>query len=94
MNKPLSKEKIIKVIKEILTEYRIKKAFIFGSFARGERFNDIDIIIEPPKGFSLLDLSSLVNRIEDRTGLKTDIITRKGISPHLRKYIEKEAVEI
>lgn len=90
----MDKQAIINIIKKMLSEYGVKRVSIFGSFARKEKFNDIDLLIDPPKGFSLLDLSALANKLEETTGFKIDIVTRKGLSPHLKKYIEKEAVSI
>lgn len=94
MKKQNERETTIQIIKKILKNYGIKKACLFGSFARGEKFNDIDVIIEPPRGFSLLDLSALANRLEEITGFKFDILTFKGISPYMKKYIKKEVLDI
>jgi predicted nucleotidyltransferase len=53
----MKRDIIIKTIKDTLLRQGIQKAYIFGSFARKERkYHDIDIAIEPPEGFSLLDL--------------------------------------
>ena len=90
----MDKPKIIQILKKTLAAHSIKKAQLFGSFARGTKFNDIDLIIEPPKEFSLLTLSSLANEIERLTGFKADIVTPRGLSPHLKERIEKEAVAL
>ncbi len=90
----MDKEQIIRLIKKTLRVYNIKDARLFGSFAKGGKFNDIDIIIEPPKGFSLLDLSALANKLEDLTGFKIDIVTPRGLSPHVKEYIEKSSVSL
>ena len=59
MNKKINKSDKIKELKskiiKILKQKGIKKAGIFGSYARGEqkKGSDIDILIEPPKGMGM-----------------------------------------
>ena len=43
--KTMKREQIIKTIKGVLNEHGIRKAYLFGSFARKEKFHDIDITI-------------------------------------------------
>ena len=92
----LNKNNLIERVKKILKKYGIKKAGIFGSFARGEfrKESDIDIVIEPPEGFSLLDLSRMGNEIEDEIGVRVDILTYRSIHPLLRDKILSEEVRI
>ena len=53
-------KKIKKIIMPILKKNKIKKAGIFGSYARGEetKNSDIDILIETskPLGFAFMDI--------------------------------------
>ena len=69
---------------------------VFGSLARGEddAGSDIDLLIDLDSDRSLLDIVSLKLDIEDLTGRKVDIVTRKGISPYLAKQILEEAVPL
>ena len=56
MNKESAElEKIKPKIVRILKKYGVKKAGIFGSYARGEqkKRSDIDILIQPTKGMGL-----------------------------------------
>ena len=70
----MKKEKIAKIKKpiiDILKKHNIKKAGIFGSYARGEEKegSDIDILIDVKgRKFSLLDLISLEMELEKRLG--------------------------
>lgn len=91
----MNREEIIKILKEVILRNKIKKAYLFGSFAREEgQYNDIDIAIEPPEHFSLLDLSRVANEIEEKIGLHVDLITVRSIHPKLKKAIEKEMVVV
>ena len=93
MNKQLGI--IIKRALPILRKNGIKKAGIFGSYVRGEqkKSSDIDIIIEPPKGIGF-GFVGIQLELEKALGKKVDLLTYKGLSPYLKKYILKEEVRI
>jgi len=91
-NKKKNFEVMKKKIVAVLKENDVKKAGIFGSFARGEdkKNSDIDILIEFNSVKSLLDivrLEFLLARILKR---KIDLLTYKGIHPLLKERILKE----
>jgi len=94
---PAELRKIKPKIIEILKKHKVKRAGIFGSYARGEetKDSDIDILIEVgDKKFSLLDLAGLENELERNLGKKVEVLTYKGIHPLLKKRILKEEVKI
>ncbi|MBI5619754.1 nucleotidyltransferase domain-containing protein [Candidatus Gottesmanbacteria bacterium] len=73
----------------ILERYRVPKAAFFGSFVTGQftRKSDVDILVLPPKGMSLLDFVALKQDIEDCIHEKVDLVSYHGISPYLRESI-------
>lgn len=83
------------VIIKVLKKYNVRKASIFGSYARGEqkKGSDIDILIEPPKGMGF-GFVSIAFDLEKALGKKVDLLTYKGISPHLKKYILEDEVKV
>jgi len=91
----MNREKIVETIIDILKSSGIKKAYLFGSFARNEKkYHDIDIAIKPPKDFSLLDLAHLENILEDRTNKKVDLGTIDSINPLVKKYAKKDLIPL
>ena len=91
----MKRELIIAKIKQILLKQGIQKAYLFGSFARKQRkYHDIDIAIEPPEDFSLLDLVRVENLLKKRLKKNCDVITVNSISPHLKPYIQRDLVEL
>ncbi len=80
----------------ILKEAGVLRSSIFGSYVRGEQTedSDIDILIEFPKGKSLLDLVNLEMQLEMVLGKKVDLLTYKSVSPYLKEYIEKDQLQI
>jgi len=71
----------------------VLKAFLFGSYARNEatETSDIDLLVEldysQPIGLEFvqmqLDLQKLLSK-------KVDLVTERGLSKHIRPYIETE----
>ncbi len=87
-------ETIKRKILPLLRESKVKKAGIFGSYAREEQkgTSDIDILIE--FNGSLLDLVSLERKIREKMGKNIDLLTYKSVHPLLKKRILREEVRI
>ncbi|MBI4142541.1 nucleotidyltransferase family protein [Candidatus Uhrbacteria bacterium] len=74
----------------------VKRAAVFGSFARGEAGSesDVDLLIEPPRGMTLFDFVRLKNELEDILRTEVDLVSYRGLSPHLRDRILESTVTI
>ncbi len=86
------KPKIIRIIKKM----GIKKAGIFGSYARGEQTasSDVDILIKPTKKIGFFEIVRLEDELGKKTGKRIDLLTYGTINKSLRKRILKEEVRI
>lgn len=73
-----------------------RKVRVFGSMARGEMSSgsDIDLLVEMEPGRSLLDLVGLWQDLTDLLGGNVDVLSDRGLSPHLRDQILSEAVPL
>jgi predicted nucleotidyltransferase len=83
------------IIKEYFEkDVHIKKAWIFGSFARGEDDykSDIDVMIEvqDDSDFSLFDLADIQYHLEKLIPKKVDIVMKDGVKPHIMERIKPE----
>ena len=85
-----------KIIVPVLRRYGVRRAAVFGSFARGEarEDSDLDIIVEFEEGRSLLDLAGLKVELEDVLGRRVDIVTYGSLHPLLRERVLKEEKRI
>jgi predicted nucleotidyltransferase len=85
-------EEVRRRILPILKRYGIRRASVFGSFARGEERedSDIDILVEFEEGKSLFDLVGLKMDLEEALGRKVDVLTYKSLHPLLRDKILQE----
>lgn len=83
-----SKVSVSDKIIPILLKYGVKKATLFGSYARGDydEKSDVDILIQPPSrmGLTFIDLQ---HNLEDVLHKKVDLVSYNGISKYLRKHI-------
>jgi len=101
-NLKLMKDKIDKAlikirprIIQILKKNNVKRAGIFGSYAKGEqrKNSDIDILIEPPEGIGF-GFAGIQIELEKKLGKKVDLVTYKYISPYIKKEVLKEEIRI
>jgi len=94
--KPNGISRLIPTIVSILKRNNIRKAGIFGSYARGDfkKNSDIDILIMPSKTMSLLDLSGLKIELEETLGKKVDLVSYNYIHPYLKDKILESEVKI
>jgi uncharacterized protein len=66
---------------------------VFGSVVRGEDEDgsDLDILVDPAPRTSLLDLAGLQIEIEERTGVKVDLLTPESLPLKFRQRVLDEA---
>lgn len=88
---------IKKQVLPILKKHSVKRASIFGSFARGEAKSksDVDFLIEyAGKNKSLFDLVDLKSDLEKTLCRKVDLVTYNSIYWGLRDQILAEQIVI
>jgi predicted nucleotidyltransferase len=89
-------EEIKKRIIPILNKHAIRKAGIFGSYARQQESqeSDIDIVVELGKKISLLDLAGIKLELEDALNMKVDLLEYEAVKPSLQAIIDKEQIPV
>ncbi|RKX77157.1 MAG: hypothetical protein DRP87_09985 [Spirochaetes bacterium] len=89
-------EEIKRKILPILKKYGVTRAGIFGSVVSGDERedSDVDILVELPKGLSLLDLVGLKLELEEVLRKKVDVLTYNSIYHLLREPILSEEMQI
>lgn len=89
----MSLESIEKIICECFRDKPIAKAWIFGSFARGEEtpLSDIDVLVEyEPGGVSLLKHAAIICELENRLNRPVDLVQAKLLRPSVKESIEHD----
>ena len=86
---------LIQILKEedILNKHNLPRIGIYGSFARSEKANDIDIYIESD-ALGYKDIVELRADLEKLTGMKIDIMLKKYANPIILYYAEKDMIYV
>ena len=96
--KRMNAEKMMKLIAEYFKTQPVLKAWIFGSYSRGEQRqdSDIDILILPDKSqhFSLFTLSAMYEDLKNLLGCEVDLITDGGLMPFARESADRDKILI
>ncbi len=81
------------VILEIASKHGAENIRVFGSFAvnNATPSSDLDLLVSLEKGRDLLDLIAFKQEVENYICRKVDVVTEKGLSPHLRDVILSQA---
>ena len=89
-------EKIKAKIIKILKRNNVKRAGIFGSYARGDykKNSDIDILVDIPKDVNLFGFVGIKLELEDKLGKKVDLVEYVAIKPLIKKNILEEEIKI
>ena len=95
---PVSKDEVLAklaALEKPLREHGLSSLALFGSVIRGtaRADSDIDVLIDVAPGarFSLIDLVSVKDFLEERLGRKVDVVTKEGLDPVIRDRVFREA---
>lgn len=83
-------------VRRTLARRGLKNPRVFGSVARGEdtESSDLDILVDAPRGVSLLDIVGAQHALEDRLGVHVDLVTPKDLPLAFRASALAEAVPL
>ena len=73
----------------VLREHSVKRAGIFGSYAKGEqtKHSDVDVLIEADEDADLVDIIGIKLSLEKATQKKIDLVEYSTIRPELKESI-------
>jgi hypothetical protein len=91
----LTLDEIREKVRPICEAYKVKRLFLFGSYARGEatKESDVDFHIMLDEETTLLELGGLYVDLEDALQKEVDIVTQVPKEQEIfGKYMEKEEI--
>lgn len=92
----MNKETISKLIADYFKTQPVLKAWLFGSYSRGEQSedSDVDILIVPDQGVGLFKLSGMHLDLQEILKVRVDLITEKGLLPFARESADRDKILI
>jgi len=80
----------------IAAKYGVRNVRVFGSVARGEADDksDLDLLVEPLPGFTLIKSSAMSRELEGLLGCRVDVVSERGLRVQIRDRVLKEAVPL
>lgn len=66
----------------------LKRIGVFGSYARGEQYNDIDLLLDKDPGYKKREL--LKSLIEKEMHVPCDVVVKDKLEPILLYYVNKD----
>ena len=80
-------------IRDIVASHRACNPRVFGSVLHGSdtENSDLDIIIDPSPGATLMDVAAVQVKLQRLLGVTVDVLTPKGLSPKFRNQVLAEA---
>ncbi len=94
----MTTQEMTQLIADYFKTQPVLKAWLFGSFSRGEERedSDVDLLILPDKSqhFSLFTLSAMYEDLRNLIGRDVDLITDGGLMPFARESADHDKILI
>ena len=87
----------INLIIDYLSDQPIEKAWIFGSYARGEEKeeSDVDILVTFTKKTRIgMKFIRIINDLEKKLNRSVDLVEENSLLPWIKPYVDKEKILI
>ncbi|MCH5226208.1 MAG: nucleotidyltransferase family protein [Muribaculaceae bacterium] len=91
-------DRIKSVVQDYFETQPVKKAWVFGSYARGEETpeSDIDILVDYGEGRkpSLFTIAGIKSELEERFKTKVDLVPEDCLYDYIRPYVDRDKILI
>lgn len=80
-------------ILDLAARHGVTDVRVFGSMARGDAddASDVDLLVRPLPGTSLMDLGGLLMDAQDLLGRRVDVVSERALAPQIRERVLREA---
>lgn len=92
-------QSLIPLIQEFMSKQPIKKAWLFGSYSRGEETDssDIDILVDYDNSnglVSLFKMGDILMDLSDLLGCRVDLVEDRGLKKFARDSVDRDKILI
>ena len=83
-------------IRSVTLRHRTENLRVFGSVLRGDdtEASDLDLLVDPLPGATLLDLGAIQIELEESLGISVDVLTPGDLPLKFRDRVLNEAVPV
>lgn len=84
------------LIRHVVEAHRARNARVFGSVLHGKdkEGSDLDVLIDPLPGATLLDLGAIQIELEEALGVSVDVLTPGDLPAKFRARVLDEAIPV
>ncbi len=76
----------------IFRQLGVSRIGVFGSYARGNDYNDIDLLLDEDPGYEKRELLKEV--VEEKLRVPCDVVVKDKLEPIILHYINKDLVYV
>ncbi|UDF05098.1 nucleotidyltransferase family protein [Asticcacaulis sp. AND118] len=83
-------------IRSLTQRFRLENPRVFGSVLKGTdtEASDLDLLVDAPSGTTLFDLCGLQVDLEERLGVRVEVLTPQDLPARFRDKVVREAAAI
>ncbi len=89
---------LLNILREFLSTQPVERAWLFGSYARGEETpdSDVDLLVTYTSGtrLGLLGIYGLIENLEEIIGKRVDLVEQGTLYPRVAKIVDSEKIQI
>ena len=74
--------------KNVFSQLGVNRIGVFGSYARGEEYNDIDLLLDEDPGYEKREM--LKKLIETELQVPCDVVVKNKLEPIILYYLNKD----
>jgi len=90
------RQTIINKLQTFFPDYPVEKAWVFGSYARGEetRKSDVDVLVRFDKNaaITLMDYAGIMNSLSDYLRKKVDLVQEGTLYKFAQESVERDKI--
>lgn len=76
----------------VFTLIGVNKIGVFGSYSRGEKYNDIDLLLDEDPGYQKREIPKSL--VEQNMHVPCDVVVKNKLEPILLYYINKDLIYV
>lgn len=77
---------------DLFNQLDLSRIGVFGSYARGEKYNDIDLLLDKDPGYKKREM--LKELVENELHVPCDVVIKNKLEPIILHYVNKDLIYV